>query len=338
VGDPNSYRGISLLSSAEKIISLIILTRIKPHLDKLMSNRQSGFRTGKSCRNAVFVLLREMEKSIHEDKPLIYNFVDFKKAFDSLDWDTMCKVMEAQGMPMQIIAIIKELYNNATVSVRLNSEGGMAPSFKQKVGIRQGCSLSPAIFVLVLDYALKAYMEACEELGIDADAAWLGYADDLGVKSTEADKAEAAFHQLQAACAFVGLHCNLDKTECMARGVTKPIIPEEDARKERIQVAFEDGKFEGWLVDWKGRNKVMAEDELRKLDTTNLRPTPTHMIMYDPNEQGHADVTAIQMGKNGWLTDQDGDKHRCKLLGSKEFIDQKRNSIRCDKCNIVFST
>jgi hypothetical protein len=187
IKDPNSYRGISLLSSAEKIISLIILERIKPHLDNLMDNRQSGFRTGKSCRNAVFVLLRQMEKSILDDKPMIFNFVDFKKAFDSLDWETMWKVMEAQGMPLKIIAIIKELYNNATVSVRLNSEGGMAPSFKQKVGIRQGCSLSPAIFVLILDYALKAYMEACEELGIDADAAWLGYADDLAVESSDVD-------------------------------------------------------------------------------------------------------------------------------------------------------
>ena len=89
-----------------------------------MNKRQAGFCTGKSCRNAVFILLRELEKSILEDKPLIFNFVDFKKAFDSLDWETMWKVMEAQGMPDKIVAIIKELYTNATVSVRLNQEDG----------------------------------------------------------------------------------------------------------------------------------------------------------------------------------------------------------------------
>jgi hypothetical protein len=122
-----------------------------------------------------------MQRCLKEGKPLIYNFVDFKKAFDSLDWSTMWKVLEAQGMPTKIVNIIKELYNNATVSVRLNSEDKMAPSFSQKVGIRQGCSLSPALFILVLDFALKAFTEACEELGIDADAAWLGYADDLAV-------------------------------------------------------------------------------------------------------------------------------------------------------------
>ena len=67
VADPNSYRGISLLSSAEKIISLIILTRIKPHLSHIMNKRQAGFCKGKSCRNSVFILLRELEKSILED-------------------------------------------------------------------------------------------------------------------------------------------------------------------------------------------------------------------------------------------------------------------------------
>ena len=139
--------------------------------------------------------------------------------------------------------------DNATVSVRLNQEGGMAPSFRQKVGIRRGCSLSPAIFVLILDYAMNAYMQACEELGIDAEAAWLGYADDLAINSTEVDKAEAAFHQLQAACAFVGLHCNITKTECMALGVTKPTATKDTACKERIQVTFENGRMAGGL-DW----------------------------------------------------------------------------------------
>ena len=336
IDDPNSYRGISLLSSAEKIISLVILGRIKPHLDRHLNLRQAGFRTGKSCRNAVFILLRDLEESILNDKPLIFNFVDFKKAFDSLDWETMWKVMEAQGMPMKIIGIIKELYNNATVSVRLNTEGKMAPKFRQKVGIRQGCSLSPALFVLVLDFAMNAYMESCEELGIDADATWLGYADDLAIKSSGTNAAQAAFHQLQATCAFVGLHCNIDKTECMARGISKPTTVLEDSCKERMQVTFDDGKFEGWLVDWAGRKHLAPVTDIDKLDITRLQPSPSHLILFDSSDPETADISAIQMGKNGWLTDQDGDKHRCKLLGSKEFLNQKKNSIRCTNCKAVF--
>jgi exonuclease III len=139
--DPNSYRGISLLSSAEKVISMIILSRIKPSLDSALDPKQAGFTSGRSCRDAVYILSRQIERSCSDGTPVLLNFVDFKKAFDSLDWSTMWKVLAAQGMPPKIIGIIKRLYMNATISVRLNLEGKMATPFKQKVGIRQGCSL-----------------------------------------------------------------------------------------------------------------------------------------------------------------------------------------------------
>ena len=99
----------------------------------------------------------------------------------------MWKVLEAQGVPTKIVSIIKELYNNASISVRLNLEEKMAPKFQQKVGIRQACSVSPAIFIRILNFA-NAYEEACEELGLSEDSAWLGYADDLAIKSTDESK------------------------------------------------------------------------------------------------------------------------------------------------------
>ena len=131
-------------------------------------------------------------------------------------------------------------------------------------------------------------MQACEELGIQGDADWLGYADDLAIKST--DIAQVAYHQLQAACAFVGLHCNIDKTECMVVGVNKPAAQKANACKERIQVAFEDGKFEGWLIDWSGRGNVATKTELLELNIAKLQPRPSHLIIYDPDDNGHSDM------------------------------------------------
>ena len=122
----------------------------------------------------------------------------------------------------------------------------------------------------------------------------------------------------------------------MARGLSKPTTVLEDSCKERIQVTFDDGKFEGWLVDWAGRKHLAPVTDIDKLDITRLQPSPSHLILFDSSDPETADISAIQMGKNGWLTDQDGDKHRCKLLGSKEFLNQKKNSIRCTNCKAVF--
>ena len=54
--------------------------------------------------------------------------------------------------------------------------------------------------------------------------------------------------------------------------------------------------IEGWLVDWSGRGKVASETELLELDIEGRQQTPSHLIIYDPDENGHSDITAIQMG------------------------------------------
>jgi hypothetical protein len=233
--DPNSYRGICLLSSAEKILSLVILLRIQQPLEERISEAQAGFRNGKSCRNATFVLYRQIEKHIKNHQPLIMNFIDFTKAFDSLDWENMWKVLNFQGIPDQIVTMIRRLYDNSSISLKLNAEGMLAPSFPQKIGIRQGCSLSPAIFILVLDFAIRAYMAACEELSISDDCEWLGFADDLVIRSHDVRNAEEAFHQLQSSCAFIGLHINAPKTECIAMNVTSPVVTEATAKKNEFK-------------------------------------------------------------------------------------------------------
>jgi hypothetical protein len=59
--DPAAYRGISLLSSVEKIVSAALLARLRPLADERMLQNQAGFRQKKSCRDAVFAAWRSLE-------------------------------------------------------------------------------------------------------------------------------------------------------------------------------------------------------------------------------------------------------------------------------------
>jgi hypothetical protein len=325
------YRGISLLSSAEKLLSLVILQRIKRHLEARLQHQQAGFRAGKSCRSASFVLMRRLERAIRTGDPRVFNFVDFSKAFDSLDWDTMWRVLRVQGMPPKIVEVIQRLYHNSTISIRLSTDGSWVPAFKQEVGIRQGCSLSPALFVLVLDFAMRAFSLTCEELGLDRDAAWLGYADDLVIESSSVDGAEKVFLQLQAACAFVGLFANISKTECMAVGVCRPEVSAAKAQKERIEVSWGRKKRRGWLIDWVAREAIAGE----AMDHISLNAfperKPSHFLMYDDG-----DMSPVLLKKGGWLMGSHEDKHRCKKLGCKEFIDPSLCKHRCPDCSATF--
>ena len=192
--------------------------------------------------------------------------------------------------------------------------------------------LSPALFVLVLDFALRGFEIACSQLGVDVD--WLGYADDLVLMSSSEQLAQQALHQLQAACAFVGLFINVGKTECLAVNVRMTEVLKTAAVKERVLVRWGHAEYAGWLVDWSGRTAVLDDRSLAVLDMSRFALTPpSHLLTYDDGE-----VSPVMVKKGGWLMDSDGDKHRFKLCGFRESLDASQNKFRCDTCSTVFAT
>ena len=331
--DPNNFRGISLLSAAEKILGIIILSRIDNHLTERIMLAQAGFRKGLSCRNAIFFLLRRLEDSFSHKEPLVLSFVDFCKAFDSLNWENMWKILEFQGIPKSIVKIIRRMYTGSSISVRLSQEGLSAEAFPQLVGIRQGCSLSPAMFVLTLDFAMRAFEKALAEMGIQSKNCWLGYADDIVLQTSSVESAEIMIHELQSACSFLGLHINASKTEVMGIGVTRAEILESDASKERIIVKWINKSYEGWLIDWSGRKQFLSEAQEKNISLLAFLPQePTHLLIYDDGE-----FTPVLLKKGGWVMDSDGDNHRAIRLGSKELL-KSNEGFRCDTCNSLFGS
>ena len=75
--------------------------------------------------------------------------------------------MECLGCPAKLVAVVRSLYSQSTISIRLPIDGELAPSFVQKKkGTRQGSGLSPCIFTMPVDFAMKVADLACEELGM----------------------------------------------------------------------------------------------------------------------------------------------------------------------------
>ena len=80
------------------------------------------------------------------------NFVDFEKAFDSVDRSTLWKLLRHYGIPPKLVNIIKESYDGFRCSVV--HDGGLTDSFEVKTGVRQGCLLSPFLFLLAIDWVM----------------------------------------------------------------------------------------------------------------------------------------------------------------------------------------
>ena len=84
-----NWRGITLLSVPSKVFTRILLDRMKGALDKKLREEQAGFRKNKSCTDHIATLRIIIEQSIEWQSPLYINFIDFEKAFDSVDRDVI---------------------------------------------------------------------------------------------------------------------------------------------------------------------------------------------------------------------------------------------------------
>jgi len=98
--DPNNYRGITLLSCLGKLFTSLLNTRLtkfaKTH--QLIGPEQAGFRKGYSTTDHVFVLNCIVDMYLYKHKKLYCTFIDYKKAFDSIDRITLWKHLIAKNV------------------------------------------------------------------------------------------------------------------------------------------------------------------------------------------------------------------------------------------------
>ena len=80
-------------------------------------------------------------------------FIDFRKAFDSVDRDTLMKILLAYGIPKKIVDLISLLYTNT--SAQGITPDGKTEFFEILAGVLQGDTLAPYLFIIVMDYCMR---------------------------------------------------------------------------------------------------------------------------------------------------------------------------------------
>ena len=122
-----NYRGISLMSMAAKVYNKILLNRIPCHIDSILRKNQAGFRKSRSCAKQIHIPRRIMEGFQNYQRPQCVTFIDFKKAFDSIDRKVMFTVLQRYGIPEKVVNATKVLYNNLKSVVMV--DGNVSDSF-----------------------------------------------------------------------------------------------------------------------------------------------------------------------------------------------------------------
>ena len=138
-------------------------------------------------------------------------------------------ILLVYGPPKETVAAIMILYRNTKVKVR--SPDGDTEYFDIVVGVLQGDTLPPYLFIICLDYVLRTSIDKIRENGFELTKKRskrypaktitdTDYADDLALLANTPNQAETLLHSLERAAAGIGLHVNVHKTEYMCYNQT----------------------------------------------------------------------------------------------------------------------
>ena len=155
-GDPKdikNYRPISLLSHSYKIFTRLLQTRIERTLGENQPREQAGFQKGYSTTDHLQALNQIIEKSNEYNLPLCIGFIDYEKAFDTIEHFAIFEALRKINVNETYINILQNIYNQATARVHLDNL--VSTEFQIHTGVRQGDPLSPKLFTAVMEEVFK---------------------------------------------------------------------------------------------------------------------------------------------------------------------------------------
>ena len=94
-----------------------------------------------------------LKKQESSRKNIYFCFIDYAKAFDSVDHNKLWEILKRMGIPDYLTCLLRNLYAGQEATVRTGQ--GTTDWFQIGKGVRQGCILSPCLFNIYAEYIMR---------------------------------------------------------------------------------------------------------------------------------------------------------------------------------------
>ena len=205
----------------------ILQARLQQYVNHGLPDVQAGFRQARGTRDQTANILWIIEKAREFQKNIYFCFIDYAKAFDCVDHNTLWKILKEMGIPDHLTCLLRNLYEGQEAMVRTGH--GTTDWFQIGKGVHQGCILSPCLFNLYAEYIMR-------NAGLDEAQAGikiarrkkkkvarrninnLRYADDITLMAESKEELNSLLMKVKEESEKVGLKLNIQKTKIMASG------------------------------------------------------------------------------------------------------------------------
>lgn len=207
---PNNYRPITLLNGDYRVLAKVLSHRLKRVQGKVIEPEQTGFLSGRVIgENLMFNQL--LPKALGPSSTAVAVFLDFYKAYDTVIRDFLYAVLTAMGMGGGFLTWVKLLLTNTGAVANVN--GYISQWCAYSAGVRQGCPLSPQLY-LVVAQAMLSFLKA-KGLGVPVWGRFFTasqYADDAQVYLPSLQSLRPFLDAMAVFKRASGQGLNLDKT------------------------------------------------------------------------------------------------------------------------------
>ena len=217
--DLHNWRPITLLNVDLKIAAKAIAKRLETVLPNLIHPDQTGFVKGRYIGENIRLISDVLDLTKDQNIPGILVALDFRKAFDSLEWPFIMRTLEAFNFGSSIKRWISTFYTNIESAILNN--GYTTNSFKPSKGVRQGCPLSPFLFILSAELMSIKIRHDPGVKGINLFGNELKlsqFADDTNLFCADLISVEKALNLVNDFGRIAGLRLNMKKTKAIWLG------------------------------------------------------------------------------------------------------------------------
>ena len=232
-GDPldaGNWRPISILPLPSKLLEQAVHYQVSIFLSNnhILDQRQHGFRPEYSTSTAIFKLVKDLFENYDNGQSTSCIFVDYKKAFETLDHNILCKKLRMYNFSENSVSWFRSYLSNRRHVVRTNNE--ISKPANVKYGVPQGSTLGPLLFILYVN-DLLTFVGSVESRGV------LMYVDDTVLYATD-PKPKNSIRNCQSLLSKLLEWCEVNKLTINVSKTKHMFIPRNKTHNESIKDIF----------------------------------------------------------------------------------------------------
>jgi ribonuclease HI len=212
--EAKDFRPISVTNVIYRIVMKFFAKELRRVAEPLVAPPQRALLKGRTIISATRRIIDTWYNRLWREEKSIFLKTDFSKAFDFFNRDALLHILAYYNIPSHLVNVAKIALRNSTSHILGYGDG---VSFCSVTGVRQGCPISPLLYILGVDLLTRGLMK------VDGIVAMGCYADDNGVIVDSVKSLSLVKKVIEVYCDATGAELNIKKCVIMSNfKVTTP--------------------------------------------------------------------------------------------------------------------